>query len=628
MRKSICFHAAKVKWTTVIKKRLYDTVRKYIPNPRDHMIGEEPVPDEEWEKRKAVISTGGLEDICRPGQDIPSYMTERDKKWKEKQLREVHFMDVKRTKDGVPFYPTTRDQYASMEHANSKVSEPKPADYEIDEETKLLRRQLQLEKESEYRKFVSELKRNELKLGDGAKQRLNHVSDPSYNPFKITPSYRPQDSRAVADWLKRQRESGFTTNGISLNTKEGQERFYNEEKMSTQFHSNVYLNRVDDFAGMQSLRIEAYSPDSVFINNKEVIGSVIVTANRYYHWNVSSFHDINEKSLALIKYLYPVVDVLFIGTGRNQYFLDEELQLEFLKRGTNVHTMTTPRACAHFGHQLMMSKRCALAIVNPIPTNSYGVECFGDFIENDMFSLSDSDLGIPPIRQTVEGMLKGSKAAEKYRHMQGTGFGPRYHQLPDGRLVRPGTHGTKLIPLLEPGETVEWEKLPSYYHWFPKETLEDYIENNQFRDFKDCKQLINRSASDETSQTDLHSSESKGDRDALPEKEIMPWDSASIPLSKFAWEKDEKEILVMDAKNGRVIGMQRDTFEKWKVMMKEREEGKPESDPVEFDQERFVTDKDGNILDLTRAEYRPIWEGRFHPRRRESTGRTVQPFMK
>ncbi|RHW67600.1 hypothetical protein DPX39_110068800 [Trypanosoma brucei equiperdum] len=614
-----------IDWKTRARRTVQRFVRRYVPDPRDDPLTEVPMNEETY-KKTYLQQEGGVRVGIRPGQLVEDYMAERDKKWLEGQRlttgRLVEEQKLPTTSDGQLFYGTgTRETYMDVGTANKHVKPPKPSDYESDEELILMRRQLQVENEAEYRKFVAETKRAEIKMEETRKRRRPHPSDPTYDPFKITPGYRPQDSAALAQWLKRQRESGKMASGLSLQTREGQERFYNEEKMATQFHANPFSARIEEPRGLSRMRITAYTPDSIFVNDKEVIGSCIVTDKSYYHWNVSSFEEVNERTLALLLHLYPVPDVIFLGTGRNLHFIDEELRIAFQKRGSIIHCLTTPQACGHFGVQLSVSRRAALAVINPIPTNGYGTECFGDFIENDMFSLSDTQLGIPPIKQFSSALFKPNKVAEKYRHMQGTGFGPKYHQLSDGRLVRPGTSGTKLRPLIEPGEDVQWETLPSYYHWYPKEHLHDYIENTTMREIQ------GKPTGDPTErrlQQALRGE--KSDKRESPTPDIAPWDSASIPITKFPHERNDDEVVVEDPKTGRIIGMDRNTYERWRVMMQERREGKPESDPVEYDQERFVTNKDGVVFDLSKVKYRPIFEGRWNPRRPQSTGRT-NPIM-
>lgn len=625
LRRSLWLCESNKDWKFNAKRVLQQTVRKYVPDPRDNPLTEMPMSPETY-KKTMQQQEGGVRIGIRPGQSIEEYMVERDRKWLADQslsYRElIKEEGLSTTKDGLPFFGVgDRDTYMDVESANKLIHTPEESDYEMDDEMVLLRRQLQVDNETEYRKFVAESKRTDLAMQDTAKRRRAHPSDPNYDPFKKMPGYRPQDSSALAQWLKRQRESGRTASGLSLQTREGQERFYNEEKMSTQYNANPFANRIEEPRGMSKMRVTAYSPDSTFVNDKEVIGSCIVTEKGYFHWNVSSFEEVNERTMAMLLHLYPVPDVVFLGTGRNLHFIDEELRIAFQKRGTIIHCLTTPNALGHFGVQLSVSRRSAIAVINPIATNGYGTECFGDFVENDMFSLSDTQLGIPTYRQFSASLFKPNKIAEKYRHMQGTGFGPNYHQMSDGRLVRPGTSGTKLRPMLEPGEDVEWEKLPSYYHWFPKETIHDYIENTTMREIKGrptgdpLERRANKALRGE-----------EYDKEDSPWPELAPWDPASIPITKFSHERNDEEIIVEDPKTGRIIGMDRDTYDKFVVMMTERREGRPESDPVEFDQERFVTNKDGVVFDLSKMQYRPIYEGRWNPRRQQSTGRT-SPIM-
>ncbi|EPY37278.1 hypothetical protein STCU_00019 [Strigomonas culicis] len=562
----------------------------------------------------------------RPGQSIEDYMVERDRKWLQSQRDSmnplVQHEGLATTKDGMPFVPVgDRRRDMDVESRNADIHLPERADYEMDDETVLLRRQLQVENEAQYRRFVAESKRTEIQMHDTQKKRRQHPSDPNYDPFKLTPDYRPQDSAQLAQWLKRQRESGKSASGLSLQTREGQERFYNEEKMATQYHGNPFSTRIETPRGMATIEVTAYSPDSIFVNNKEVIGSCIVTEKGFFHWNVSSFEEVNERTLSLLLHFYPVPDVIFLGTGRNLHFIDEELRIAFQKRGSVIHCLTTPQACGHFGTQVSISRRAALAIINPIPTNPYGVECFGDFIENDMFSLSDSALGISPLRQFSSTLFKRNEVAERYRHMQGTGIGPRYHELSDGRLVRPGTSGTKLRPMIEPGDVIDWEKLPSYYHWYPKEELFDYVENNTYRQIGEA----GARGTDETRIMRAQSGE-KYMKEDIVVTELMPWDSASIPLTRFPHERSDEEIIVEDPKTGRIIGMERETYDRWRKMMDERRRGAEETDPVEYDQERYVTNKEGMVFDLSKIKYRPIYEGRWNPRRQQSTGRT-NPIM-
>jgi hypothetical protein len=194
--------------------------------------------------------------------------------------------------------------------------------------------------------------------------------------------------------------------------------------------------------------------------------------------------------------------------------------------------------------------------------------------------------------------------------------------LPDGRLVRPGTSGTKLRPLIEPGEDIDWENLPSYYHWFPKERLEDYIENTTWRE------IAGKPIGDpaEARVRALMTVDQPVHKQEQPKADLMPWDSETIPMMKWPHERDPENVSVDDPKTGRVVAMTAPTFEKWKQMMKERKEGKTPTVEVEYDQETLVSDKNGRLMDLSKQKYVPLYEGRWHPRRQTKTGRGNLPL--
>jgi len=603
--------------------RVAEFVTKNIPDPRDDVNSKRPVGYEEFRNTGPAAQSN-------PGTTLSQYVRNRNEEWAKKNLppeKHAAALGVPTREDGSLFVTgdiTDRKMYETMEAQNKAMADLKNEMSEVDDEKRKLRKQLQMENEEEFRKFMAEARRNEIAEQATAKRRMPHPTDPKYDPFKITPGYRPQDSSKLAAWLERQRASGYTASGQSLSTKEGQERFYNEEKMATQYHANPFANRIEVPPGTPKIEISALSPDSFMIKDQEVIGSIICTPTRVYHWNAATFEDITKRTLSVILHMYPVPDVLFIGTGRNLYHIDEELRIEFMKRGTVVHCLTTKEAATTFGLQLTMRRRVCCALLACVPTNPFGRECFGDFIENDAYCLSDTALGIRPPRQFNPYLYKSNKVAESYRHMQGTGFGPRYKQLPDGRLVRPGTHGTKLRPMLEPSEQPEWEKLPSYYNWFPKERLEDYVENTTYRELETREK---RMLPEDKRVQFLTTSDGQpvNTNEELPSAELMPWDSATIPLPKWQFERNPNgQHLALDPKTGRLVGMDKITFGKWRKMMEARAQGVEPDEEVEFDQERFVADKQGRLQDLAKAKYVPLNEARWHPDRTESSGKANQ----
>lgn len=659
-------------WKGKLLDSLGNTVNKYVPDPRRDPMADRPVGYEDFKDPKIRHAAQAT---MPESQTVDDYMKKRTEDWIKRNTEENYptydkellaKRGLKQRTDGSIFTTTgIKKVDESVETQNQHLKDIIDKESTIDEEKLKLRRQLAVDDAETYRKFVAEMKRSDIQEQQSMRRRLPHPADPKYDPFKNTPGYRPQDSTKLASWLKRQRESGLSASGASLSTREGQERFYNEEKMATQSHANPFAHHVEVPRGLPKMTITHLSPDSICINDKEIIGSIIVTPTRYYHWNATTIEDINTKTMSLLLHLYPPPDVVFIGTGRNLYMVDEELRIAFMKRGTVIHCMTTREACSTFGLQLTHRSRVACALLSCVPTNPFGKECFGDFIDNDSYILSDTQLGIRPNRQFNPMLYRTNKVAEKYRDTLGSGYGPKYHQLSDGRLVRPGTAGTKLRPMIEPGEDIEWEKLPSYYHWFPKETLEDYFEKRTWRDVqgmpegfsadrrmrKNMGQQSESSGSSPASNAVIMAGNSNAANattgglpegvaaiDEQPKADLMPWDSNSIPMPKWPHEKNHTgDIVVEDPKTGRMLGMQKGTFEKWKKMMARRKEleqaedrgedvsalQQPEDEPVEFDQEDLVRDKSGRMMDFSKMKYIPMMENRWHAKKKHTTGRAL-----
>ena len=612
--------------------KLQQFTKKYIPDPRKDSKMARPVGYEDFKTSPVLKQRDSAEESVEEKETLELYMKKRNENW-IKANREFSGLGnlaaqlgLPEPKDGGVLQKVgdSRSQYMTFDAMEKTQQEMNAHAVHIDEEKVRLRRELQVRNEEEFRQEVAERKRAELRAERESRRRLPHPADPKYDPFKATPGYRPSDSRKLADWLVKQRATGKTASGLDLNTREGQDRWYNEEKMATQDFANPYATRVEVPRGGPRVDIGAMSPDSFFIDGKEVIGSVLCTPTRYYHWNAKTFEDINEDSLSLLLHTYPVPDILFVGTGRNQHMLPEELKIKFQKRGTILYSLTSKEAASQFTLQLSMKRRVSCALLACVPTNPYGTECFGDFIENDHWTLSDFQLGISPWNRWMPEMYERNNVAEKYRHMQGTGYGPKYHELSDGRLVRPGRHGTKLHPMIEPGEEIDWENLPSYYGWYPKERLSDYIENTTYRETRQKEGTTDVALADTRYKSATFEGRKMQAEGEQPVGDIMPWDSESIPITTHQGLKghdfDPDLRSVIDPSVGRAVHMHKNAFEAWKEMMRARREGRKSATEVEFDQESLSSDADGVLYDHAKIRYRPHMHGMWHPRNQMSTG--------
>jgi uncharacterized protein len=75
---------------------------------------------------------------------------------------------------------------------------------------------------------------------------------------------------------------------------------------------------------------------SIILSTQEVIGD----------WAVTSMDDFDERDVEKILQLNP--EIVLVGTGPRQRFLDPRLMVKFYERGAGVEVMTTEAACRTF----------------------------------------------------------------------------------------------------------------------------------------------------------------------------------------------------------------------------------------------------------------------------------------
>ncbi len=77
-----------VTWTTKMRHKLLEVVRKNVPNPRDNPVTERPVSQAKHDS----MYPEGMKIGPRPGEPIDEYMLNRDKKWIKEQSDTVNAM--------------------------------------------------------------------------------------------------------------------------------------------------------------------------------------------------------------------------------------------------------------------------------------------------------------------------------------------------------------------------------------------------------------------------------------------------------------------------------------------------------------------------------------------------------
>jgi uncharacterized protein len=91
-------------------------------------------------------------------------------------------------------------------------------------------------------------------------------------------------------------------------------------------------------------QINSFKPGQVVINKQIYINSIIIAPEQIItNWQPQNYAEITEYDLKSILDLSP--QIVIIGTGEQQHFLDQELLLPFLKQGIGIEIMNTDAAC-------------------------------------------------------------------------------------------------------------------------------------------------------------------------------------------------------------------------------------------------------------------------------------------
>lgn len=80
------------------------------------------------------------------------------------------------------------------------------------------------------------------------------------------------------------------------------------------------------------------------INNVHVPGAVLAYKNVWFMWRVASPQDVTPNSLAFLRLLRPVPDLLVLGTGARAERPSRETLTMLKSLGIAIETLTTVRA--------------------------------------------------------------------------------------------------------------------------------------------------------------------------------------------------------------------------------------------------------------------------------------------
>jgi uncharacterized protein len=110
--------------------------------------------------------------------------------------------------------------------------------------------------------------------------------------------------------------------------------------------------------------IQSVSEKEIRIAGEAHSRSLVVTAEFLIaDWPVGKPEDIAPEHLEAILELRP--EVVLIGTGRRQVFLQPALLMAFYQRGIGVEMMTTQAACRTFNVLISDNRKVAAALLPP-----------------------------------------------------------------------------------------------------------------------------------------------------------------------------------------------------------------------------------------------------------------------
>lgn len=101
----------------------------------------------------------------------------------------------------------------------------------------------------------------------------------------------------------------------------------------------MHISRDEDL----DLQIKSYEPGAIFINEDKYTSSIYIAKDQVHPWNIDNFSELNQTCLTPL--LQFGANILLIGCGAEQQFLDPQLQVWLQQQGVGVEVMHTAAAC-------------------------------------------------------------------------------------------------------------------------------------------------------------------------------------------------------------------------------------------------------------------------------------------
>jgi len=127
-------------------------------------------------------------------------------------------------------------------------------------------------------------------------------------------------------------------------------------------HYNNYMKIELDSTTTHPNRISSYEQGSIQISNERFVNSFIITPSIVIHnWPPQTFADIASHHLEQILEMKP--ELILLGTGRQQHFLESDLFLNVAKLNIGFEVMDTGAACRSYNILLEEGRNVAAALL-------------------------------------------------------------------------------------------------------------------------------------------------------------------------------------------------------------------------------------------------------------------------
>lgn len=114
----------------------------------------------------------------------------------------------------------------------------------------------------------------------------------------------------------------------------------------------------------KKIYVRAVGPGGITVAEKTYPGSLILSSESVdSDWPVETVADVSEDTLQPVFDLSP--EVVILGTGRTQRFLEPALMMTFHTQSIGIEIMTTEAACRTFNVLVMENRKVVAALLPP-----------------------------------------------------------------------------------------------------------------------------------------------------------------------------------------------------------------------------------------------------------------------